>query len=97
MHALIVARAYVMGDRRRVFLTEDRNQAFYEFGAAVGTDVLNYDLADHTRPSWEEFSANMDIRSAMTDIAFYRIPDKTGWEILCCLFLPDFTLVMDLG
>lgn len=52
--------AYVMEDGRRVFLTEDRSQAFDEHGNQVSPDELDYDLVDPSNPTWESYSADVE-------------------------------------
>jgi len=52
----MLARAYVMDDGRRVFLTEDRKQAFDQDGNEITPDELDFDLIGSDRPSWESYS-----------------------------------------
>ena len=61
----MLARAHVLGDGRRVFLTEDRTQAFDEFGVTVGRDELDYDLVDRRAPTWEAFSKERELEQAL--------------------------------
>lgn len=49
-------RAYVMEDGRRVFLTEDRTQAFDENGVEISPDELDFDLVPEGSPTWESVS-----------------------------------------
>ena len=42
-----------MEDGRRVFLTEDRTQAFDEQGVEVTPEELDFDLVPKTAPTWE--------------------------------------------
>jgi len=49
-------RAYVMEDGRRVFLTEDRTQAFDEHGTEITRDELDFNLVPKHNPTWESLS-----------------------------------------
>ncbi len=60
---LMLDRAYVMEDGRRVFLTEDRTQAFDEFGTEVSNDELDFDAVPQSAPSYESFAKEIDLRN----------------------------------
>ena len=51
----MLARAHVMEDGRRVFLTRDKTQAFDEFGTEVLANELDFDAISADAPYWEEF------------------------------------------
>ena len=51
----LLDRAYVMEDGRRVFLSEDRTQAFDEFGEPVTPDELDFDMIPENTPTWEQW------------------------------------------
>lgn len=55
--------AYVMDDGRRVFLTEDRTQAFDEFGVEVMPDELDFDLVSPDAPTWESYSSGLEAQT----------------------------------
>lgn len=59
-----LAQAYVMEDGRRVFLTEDRSQAFDEHGTKVSHDELDYVLVPTNNDTWESFSEYKTEREA---------------------------------
>lgn len=52
----LLDRAYVMEDGRRVFLTENRTQAFDETGVEVNNNELDFDLVPESNPTWESLS-----------------------------------------
>ena len=54
----MLANAHVLPDGRRVFKTEDGTQVFDEHGNEVGSDVIDPNDIDNSRPSWEVFSSN---------------------------------------
>jgi len=56
----MLARAYVMQDGRRVFKTEDGAQVFDEFGVEVPPEELDPDLIDDSRPTYEEYAADVE-------------------------------------
>ena len=60
----LLDRAYVMNDGRRVFLTEDRKQAFDEHGSEVSPDELDFDLIGSESPSWESVSGAFNERDS---------------------------------
>lgn len=55
---LLLARAHVLPDGRRVFRTEDGTQVFDEFGELVSPEIIEPDEISATAPTWEEFNAN---------------------------------------
>jgi len=61
-----LTRAFVMDDGRRVFLTEDRLQAFDEFGAEVTQDELDFDVVPDGLPTWEEVQPNILLEQRLT-------------------------------
>jgi len=61
-----LTRAFVMDDGRRVFLTEDRVQAFDEFGAEVTRDELDFDLVPDGLPTWEEVEPDILLEQQLT-------------------------------
>jgi len=61
----MLARAYVMDDGRRVFKTEDGTQVFDEFGAEVPPEELDPDLIDASRPTYEEYAADVAALAAL--------------------------------
>lgn len=56
----LLARAHMLDDGRRVFLTEDRTKAFDEFGTEVTSEELDFDTAPPGVPTWETYSAKLD-------------------------------------
>jgi len=61
----MLARAYVMDDGRRVFKTQDGTQVFDESGAEVPAEELDPDLIDDSRPTYEEYAADVEALAAL--------------------------------
>jgi hypothetical protein len=61
-------RAYVLEDGRRVFLTEDRSQAFDEFGEEVSQDAFDFDAVPYNAPTYEAFAGEVDLRNDLVNI-----------------------------
>lgn len=58
-------RAYVMGDGRRVFKTEDGTQVFDEFGKKVGADTIDPNTIGAEHPTWEEVEPEIAERARL--------------------------------
>lgn len=58
----MLARAHVLEDGRRVFKTEDGTQVFDEHGVEVGVEDVDPDAIDPTKPTWEAFSAEVEMK-----------------------------------
>lgn len=52
----MLERAYILPDGRRVFKTEDGLRVFDEDGNEVDHDLVDPDLIESSRPTWEKFS-----------------------------------------
>ena len=61
----MLAQAYVLEDGRRVFRTEDGTQVFDEFGQEVGADEIDPAQIDPSLPTWEAFSADLELEQAL--------------------------------
>nr|WP_306267001.1 hypothetical protein [Pararhizobium sp. IMCC3301] len=59
----LLDRAYVMEDGRRVFKTEDGAQVFDEHGLEISPDQLDFDLIEPSRPSWESYQPDFELRN----------------------------------
>ena len=62
----ILARAHILEDGRRVFKTEDGTQVFDEHGVEVGHDEVDPDAIDPIKPTWEAFSAEVELKEHLT-------------------------------
>ena len=61
----MLERAHVLDDGRRVFLTDDRLQAFDEFGDEVFRDELDFDAVPENAPTYEAYAEQVEIGKAL--------------------------------
>ena len=59
-------QAHIMEDGRRVFLTEDRSQAFDEHGNEVSPEELDFDAISEAAPSWEGYQKEIQREEALS-------------------------------
>ncbi len=73
---LLLDRAYVMEDGRRVFKTEDGSQVFDESGAEVSSDELDFDAISSDKPTWETYQPllqeKLKLEAERTDIIEFQ-------------------------
>lgn len=58
-------RAYVLEDGRRVFLTEDRSQAFDEFGNEVSQYAFDFDAVPYNAPTYAAYAEQVEIEKEL--------------------------------
>lgn len=64
---LMLAKAYVLPDGRRVFKTEDGLRVFDEHGQELSPETIDPAEIDDSKPKWEAFKAEIDAEKRLIE------------------------------
>jgi len=64
---VLLSRAHVIEDGRRVFKTEDGTQVFDEFGDEVLNDVVQPEAILDDKPTWETYSQKLETKVDLSE------------------------------
>jgi hypothetical protein len=82
----LLTQAYVLPDGRRVFKTEDGTQVFDEFGKEIDASLIDPDMIEDWRPSWQRYEGPFKARFEMMEerdelLEFQQLTDEVDAEI----------------